>query len=191
MIGRACFLPFCFWARVLRSEHLHFRGYFLPVVDSRRFRIMLQILLELVWPSNEIAIRVPSTLSTPGWRSAFCCMVAGRENLFLLSQIGENHGFMTCVAAPRSQNLSARQCSTLCLSPRAEGYEEPFTYECKREFQEEKLHQFWVCFCQEKLHNEKRQPTLECTSITAMSMRSVCLLLPPRTVPWCDFWMAL
>lgn len=174
---------------------LHFCGHFLHIIDSRWVKSMLQILLKHVWPINEIAITVPSTLLTPGWMSAFCCMVGGRENLFLLAQKWENQGFVSWQEGGTS-SMTKSSChtvlSTLCLSPFpcAEGHREPSTYGCNREFQE-KLQQFWECLCQEKLHNEKRQPILECTSVAVMSMLSFCQLLPPRTVPWCNFWKAL
>lgn len=175
---------------------LHFCGHFLHIVDSRQFRSMLQILLKRIWPRNENAITVPSIFLSPGWMSAFCCMVGGRENLFLLSQYWENQGFVSWQEGGTSsitKSFCHTMVSTLCVLtlPCAEGHKESFTYGYNREFQEEKLHQFWVCLRQEKLHNEKRQLILECTSITTMSMLSFCQLLPPRTVPWCDFWKAL
>lgn len=101
----------------------------------------------------------------------------------MLSQNREDQGFMSCQEGGTA-SITKSFCHTVpstFLSPWlcAEGHKKPLMafYGCNREFQKQKLHQFWTCLCQEKLHNEKRQLVLEHT--TAMSMWgpvSSCLL---------------
>lgn len=87
MIGKACFLPFSFWASVSVSEHLPFHGYFSPVVDSWQFSSMMQILLALSWPSNEPAVTVPSILSAQDRRVPSAAWLVAEKTCFCFHKL--------------------------------------------------------------------------------------------------------
>lgn len=79
--------------------------------------------------------------------SAFYCAAGGEEKLFCFRNIDETR--ILCLSRkavpPAFQNLSATRCDLRCTSHCYHGLKAsnlPFTNECSREFQEEKLYQF-------------------------------------------------
>lgn len=145
--------PFSFWACLSTFlQHLSLRWPFLAYCGSRRFSSTSQTWWKRAWPRHAIAVTIPSILLTPGRMSAFYCAAGGEEKLFCFRNIDETR--ILCLSRkavpPAFQNFSATRCDLHCTSHCYHGLKAsnlPFTYECSREFQEEKLYQFWACLC--------------------------------------------
>lgn len=149
---------FSFWASLyiwwFFFIALHFCGHFWFLFDSRQFKVCWKFCWNMFcqkWNCHYSAKHILNSkmkgclLLHSRWHRKFClCFPKNWENQrFMFWHEGGTFSI------PKSFCHTV-QSTPLSLWPGGEDHKEAFMalYECNREFEKQKLHQFWTCLCQ-------------------------------------------